>query len=270
MHQPIAVGDDADAARGKRVLVADDVEFVSGDRARRHHDRVAGRECHARVIVGRDAGERRARLALAARQERDDLVARQMGKHVLVIERRQPIQHVELGRHVDDAAERAADNHDIAPRGLGGQRDRADARDVGGESGEGDAPLRVLDDVGQFARDFAFAGAFAFPHRVGGIADQRQHALVADRLQAFRVRRRADGGVVVELPVAGMEDRAEGSADRQRVGFRDRMRDVDVLDLERTGGDALARVRTTVTGTFDAPGSAAILAASRLAVNAVA
>ena len=50
------------------------------------------------VLVLDDAGERRPRFALAAGQERHDLVARKMLVGVLVEERRQAVEIAELGR----------------------------------------------------------------------------------------------------------------------------------------------------------------------------
>ena len=62
---------------------------------------VAGGEIDARMIVGGDTGKRGARLALAAGQDRDHLVARQVLEGLLVEERRHAVEHAEFGRHVD-------------------------------------------------------------------------------------------------------------------------------------------------------------------------
>ena len=107
--------------------------------------------------------------------------------------------------------------------------DRADARDVGGEGGDRDPAGRAPDQLGQRLGDVGFRRRAALAHGVGGIADQRQAALVAERAQLRLVGRRADHRRRIDLPVAGVQHGAERRADDQRVRFRDRMRDRDVV-----------------------------------------
>ncbi len=72
---------------------------------------------------------------------------------------------------------------------------------------------------------------------IGAVADQRQHALVANRDQFFLGRRFADDGVFVELPVTGVEDAPVRGIDQQRIAFGDRMRERDIGHLERADGE---------------------------------
>ena len=71
-------------------------------------------------------------------------------------------------------------------------------------------PLAVSDRLEQPVVDPAFAARRFGVEDIGRIADQREHALVADRGQLSAA---LDGvpssGVVVELPVAGVEDAAD-------------------------------------------------------------
>ena len=89
----------------------------------------------------------------------------------------------------------------------------------------GDAVRRILDELGEVARHVGLARADAVAHDVGGIADERQHALVAERPEVLLRRQAAEIGRVVELPVARMDDEAVRRADRERVRFRNRMGD---------------------------------------------
>jgi hypothetical protein len=69
---------------------------------------------------------------------------------------------------------------------------------------------------------------------VGQIADERQHARIAQRGKPRRVGRRADHRRRIDLPVAGVQHGAVRRADRQRIRFWNRMSDVDEVDRERT------------------------------------
>jgi hypothetical protein len=60
----------------------------------------------------------------------------------------------------------------------------------------------------------------------------------SDRRELGGAGRQADERLLVELPVAGVEDAAVGRVDEQRVAFGDRVRERDVGDLERAQGDA--------------------------------
>ena len=80
----------------------------------------------------------------------------------------------------------------------------------------------------------------ALADRIGGIADQHVAALGAERPQLGLVGRRTQHRRRIELPVAGVQHVAVGRAQNQRVGFRDRMRDRDKLDVERPDVEARA------------------------------
>ncbi len=92
---------------------------------------------------------------------------------------------------------------------------------------------RGADQFGKRLGDVGFRRRAAVADGVGGIADERQHALVAERREPRRVGRRAKERRRIDLPVAGMQHDAGRRADRERVRFRNRMRDVDEFDRER-------------------------------------
>ena len=104
---------------------------------------------------------------------------------------------------------------------------------MGGEGGDRDARRRGADEFGERLCHLGFRRRAALAHGIGGIADQRQHALVAERGELRLIGRRPDQRRRIDFPVAGMHHRAERGADRERIRFRDRMRDIDEVDGER-------------------------------------
>ena len=194
------------------------------------------------MVVPRHARERRARLALAAGGERQNPVARQALERVHAQERRQAVEHAAVARDRDDALDRPAENADLPSGGEAGLGRRAQPGDVGSEGGHDHPALRLADEPGQRLGDVALGRAFAFAQDVGRIADERQHALVAERPEARLIGRRADDRRRVDLPVGGVDDEPGGRADRKRRAFGYRMRDGDEFDHERADHDPLAEL----------------------------
>ena len=87
VDEMVLLGDDLDAEPGQRVLQPADRLFVAGDDARGKDHDIARLELDSRMVVAGDAGQRRARLALAAGADHQDLVARNVGRLVLGQER---------------------------------------------------------------------------------------------------------------------------------------------------------------------------------------
>ena len=113
-------------------------------------------------------------------------------------------------------------------------RDRFEARDVGGEAGDRNTRVVMPDQLGQRPAQIRLRTGRAGPQRVGRVADHRQDTLVAEPAQRILVGRQTDQRVGVELPVAGMQHRAGGGAQHNRVGLGDRMGQGDELEIERT------------------------------------
>ena len=96
------------------------------------------------------------------------------------------------------------------PQACGGLGHGADAGDVRGEGRDRDPVRRVGDELASgSAATSALARALAVAHDVGRVADERQHALVAERPEG-RLRRRC------------RRDRASGRSSSRRYGRRGR------------------------------------------------
>ena len=217
VHQRVAVGDDLAAEIDEPVLDTADRALVAGDGARRKNDDVALVQLHLGMLVLGDARDGSTRLALAAGAQQNHFVRLQVGEMPLVVILEPGRQIARLHGHGDDAVHGAARHDDVAADGLGGFRNRFDARDVGGEYGHRDAPLRAPDDAGKRLGDVRLGGRAPLAQRIGGIADHRQHAVGAQLPEPRLVRRRPDRRRGVDLPVAGMQHGAE-----TRCGWRRR------------------------------------------------
>ena len=186
------------------------------------------------------ARQRRARLALAARRQRQHLVARQAVERIGAEKRRYAVEIAAFARDRNDALHRATHHQHLPSGGQPRFRRRAQPRYIGSEGGDDDAALRFADKLMQGAGDVGLGRAFALAHDIGGIADHRQHALVAERAQTRLVGGRADARRQINLPIAGMDDEAGRGADGERRALGDRMGDGDELDLERPEFDPAA------------------------------
>ena len=131
MDEFLLGGDDIDAALQQPALHMGDLDLVAGNRPGREYHRVAGVQTQLGMIVAGDPRERRARLALAARADEYDLVARQLAGLTSCQERLQIFQVPGFARRLDDPPQRAADDRDRPACRLGGQRDAFDPRDIG-------------------------------------------------------------------------------------------------------------------------------------------
>ena len=135
---------------------------------------------------------------------------------------------------------RPAGDDQRATRGMASRCNRRNARHVRREERDGDTARRVGNEFAQRLGDVRFRGGSAFPHRVRRIADHREHAFVAERLEPCGIVRTANNGRRIEFPVAGMEDGARRRSDREAIRFGDRMRNADEFDFEGAGIEAAA------------------------------
>ena len=157
--------------------------------------------------------KRRARLALAAGAQRHDLVGRQIAVGIHRPERLDAFEIAKFARNRDDALHRAPDHDHFAVVFLRCQRHRPQARHVRCEGCHRDAAFRRLDQRRNIAGDFAFRRRDAVAHGIGGIADNGETARIAERAQLCFVGAGADQRRAVDLPVAGMQHRAQAACE---------------------------------------------------------
>ena len=176
----------------------------------------------------------RASAALPAGREDQHLAARQAHGRVEIDGLRKVGEIAVVLRDLYDPVERAPGDADPAPRLARDLAQRLKPRDIAGEGGDDDTLARMARDLlHQRAVHRALAARGVGVEDVGGIAHQREHALVADGAQFLLGGRLADDRLLVELPVAGVEDAPARRVDQQCVTFRDGVRERQIGHGER-------------------------------------
>ena len=144
---------------------------------------------------------------------------------------------------LDVAAHRATQQHYLTMRAIGGAQRVVDAIDLRGEAGQDDATRRLVDDIVERLNRGGLGRRASGQLRIGGVAEHREHAGIAERAEALAVDLAANVlAGRVELVVAGMDDRAELRVQRDRGGIGDRVRDADELRGDRADLDHVARL----------------------------
>ncbi len=149
MDEMIRVGDPLDAEPHQRVLQPADRFFVPRDDARGKDHDIAVFQRDVRVVVARDAGQRGARLALAAGADQQGLVARQVAGLVLGQKARDVREIAIVAGRLLDPIERTPDQRDIAVMGARHLGDRLKPRDIRGEAGDRHPPVIAADQLYQ-------------------------------------------------------------------------------------------------------------------------
>ena len=213
-------------------------QLVARNGARRDDHRVAALDLDRRVVVVRDARQRRQRLALRAGAE-DQLLA---GRHVVEVGGldEHVVRHVHVAEVAGDVhvpAHRPADDDDLAA-GVGRDVDRLlHAVDVRREARDEHAAAALRDDLAERLADDALGTREAGPLRVRRVAEQQVDAAVAELGQPADVGAQAVDRRVVELPVAGVEDAAGARLDRDADAVGHGVRHADELEPERADVD---------------------------------
>ena len=240
MDMRLPLRDDPHAQVGQLVHDPPDRDLVAGNDPRREDHRVALGELEL-VIAGGDPPERRARLALPPGGDDQHFVL----AAVASLRRIRPA----AGNRADSRSPgrragcaRASGRRctparpvSLATRPIVCSRAAFDAKVV-----TSTRPFAIIVLREQPLVDALFRARRPVLEDVGRIAHQREHAGIADRGQRLGARRFAQHRRLVDLPVAGVEDIAEGRLDQQPIAFGDRVRQRDEADLERPELDASA------------------------------
>ena len=217
--------------------------FVAGDGVGGDDDEVAGAHTHLTVAAGGHAAQCAQGFALAAGGDQHHLLRRVLVQLVHADQR--PLRDVHIaqllghGGVVDHAA--AAEGHLAAI--LHGQiNDLLHTVDVGSEGGNDDA---LVAGAGKQAAhtggNLLLGGGKARALRVGGVAQQGQHAALTVLCQGGQVGDAAGQRGIVNFEVAGLDDGARRAVDGKGHRVRDGVIHMDGLDGKAAQLDLLLR-----------------------------
>ena len=226
-----------DDVRALHQQFVDDVRhglFVAGDRVGREDDRVIPVDRDFLMLAARHAGERRHAFALGAGGDDGRFVCRIIPDLLNI--NQGVFRHLDVAQLFRDVDRRhhAAPLHDHLPSVLiCGIDDLLHAVHIGRKGRDDDARVFVLrKDRVHRVTDGPFGGRVARPLRVGGIRQQRQHALFADLRKALQINRITEDRGVIHLEIPGVHDDADRCVDGQRRRIHDRMIRADEFDME--------------------------------------
>ena len=222
MHVVHGFIDDLRAQQKQAVHHLGDHLLIAGDGGGGDDDEVPRAHMHVAVAGRGHAGERAQRLALAAGGDEHDLLRRILVQLLDVDEHPfGSVQVSQLQGHLGVVGHAAAAHCHLAAVLHRQVDDLLDAVEVGGEGGDDDALfVRPAEQVRKALGHLLLGGGEAGALGVGGIAQQRQHALGAVLREGGQVGGPAGEGGVVHLEVAGLDDDARRALDGEghRVG----------------------------------------------------
>src|SRR5579884_2962447 len=190
--------------------------------------------------AGRDAAERRARLALAAGRDDQHFALGKPHRLVEADRRREVLEVAGRLRDTEDTLERAAGDAHLTPGLPRYPADRLQPRGVGSEGGDQHAALCLEHLREKTLMDALFRSRGLVLEDVRGVTHQREDAVIADLGQHLGARSLADNRRLVDLPVARVEYVAERRLDQKPVAFRNGVRERDEADAERSELDDAA------------------------------
>ncbi len=151
-----------------------------------------------------------------------------------------------------DVLEHRTPHDEAAPAARPGGVDRLlQPRDVGRERRHQDPALGAGEDRREALADRALARRRPLLLGVGAVAEQEQHALVADAREPGEVGRLTLHRRAVDLEVARVDDRAGRCAHHERACVGDGVRRVHPLDLEAAERARLTGTHRVQLGRFD-------------------
>ena len=171
---------------------------------------------------------------LVGRDLLDLVLGHDLGRRVLEV--------AEVGRDPEVLLHRPADDRDLAVERGGGVEHLLDAGDVAGEGGHDHPAVERLHDLAERLADRPLGRRVARVLGAGRVGQEADHALLAEPGEDREVGQLAVDRRVVELEVAGVDDRADRrpQGDAHRVG--DRVADPERDDRERADHDLVARL----------------------------
>ncbi len=235
--------------------------LVAGDGVGAEHHGVTGVQRDHRMLGAGNAAERGERFALGAGAEDAQLRVREpLGLARRHQGARPGLQVAELLGDAHVVEHRAAHHQAASPGLLRGPDHLLQARDVGAEGGDQDPPRGSLHDRMDARPHRPLTRGHALDLGVGAVAEQQQHALVAEPGQPGQVGRLAVHRGLVHLEVAAVDDHPQRGVQSQGAGVGDRMGGVDPLHRDAAKSDRITGAHGVQPGGLDQPVLAQLVA----------
>ena len=145
----------------------------------------------------------------------------------------------------------AAEEGDFASVLVGELDSEINAVDRRREARDKKAALGVGEDFVELAADGALAGRVSLALDVGGILKQGQHARFAVFGEGVQVEKFVVGGCGINLEIASVNDDAERRVDREGNAIDQAMRDLDRMNREGSGLEALVGAHFAEVGVVE-------------------
>ena len=223
--------------------------FVAGDDAAGENDRVTLFDFGMLMIVDRRPRQRRHGLALRAADQDTDFFRREI-LHLPGIDD-QSLGEFDVAEIFGDfrrVVHGASDKGDLASVLMGEFDGEVDAVNRTGEARNEEAALGVREDLVELAADGALAGRVSLALDVGGILKKRQHALFAIFGEGVQIEKLVVGGRRIDFEITGMDDDAERRVNGERDTIDQAVRDLDRMDGEGSGLEALVSAHLAQVG----------------------
>ena len=197
--------------------------FVARNRAGRKDNGIAGADGHLSVHTVRHTAESGHALALASCCNDDGLFARIVFELIDVDQGvLRHIEHIKVGSCLDDIDHAAAFDHDLAAIFISMVDDLLHTVHVGREGGDNDARIRVVaEDLIDVSAHSLFGRGMSGALRIGGVAHEGKHALVAELCKTLQIDRISVYGCVIDFKISGVDNGSRRGFDGQRGSIHD-------------------------------------------------
>src|ERR1044071_4461299 len=234
---------------GNRLLVA-------GNELRRKDYGVAGRYFDSLVIIQSDPVQHGQRLALAAGGKKCELIVRQVVPPLAFShEITRQMKIAQLRRDLAIANHAPPTQYHAPATALGNIDHLLDARDARGKSRDQHFAGALLHDLLEIGPDLALGRRVARALDVGRVGHQEQHAFFTVGGEGLKVEHLAFHRRVVDLEIAGVNDRSDRRFDGEGQAIHQAVGDANAFDAKRRylprnpGGD-LTHVRAILQIVF--------------------
>ena len=221
-----------------------DGALVAGDGVRGDDDEITRADLDLAVIGVRHAGQRRHRLALRTGRREDDLLGRVFLELIQIDDQViGDLDVAQLARNVHVIDHGTSGEGYLSAVLLGAVQDLLDTADIRSEGRDDDAAAaRLHKEIVKAVGYLLFGRGITGTLGVGGIGKQREYALIAQLSKTAQVDHAACHRGVVDLEVAGVDDRTRGGMDRHAHRVGDAVVDMDQLDVKASELYMVARV----------------------------